>query len=86
MITIPLADPTVFFSLLLYLFFGFVYALAFFGGAFFHLVLDSFTKRGVSIFWFDRRIKGFFVSGGLFELVIDLILVLCNVYLAIILL
>jgi len=75
----------IFSSLVLFLF-GLYYSLVFLTGFISHLFLDSLTKNGVSLFLFDKKIKGFLVSGGLFEIIFGLVLFFLNVYLLIILL
>lgn len=65
---------------------GFVLAVGFFVGYFFHIVFDSFTKKGISFFLIDKRIKGPFVSGGLFDRFVFFFVLLLNIYLLIIIL
>jgi|TARA_B100000315_G_C14148522_1_gene394626 membrane-bound metal-dependent hydrolase YbcI (DUF457 family) len=74
------------FSLIIYLFFDLVLALAFLFGFLFHLVFDSFTKKGVSFFIFDKRVRGSFTSGGLFDMFLQKALLLCNIFLLIVIL
>ncbi|MBU0472447.1 MAG: metal-dependent hydrolase, partial [Nanoarchaeota archaeon] len=56
-----------FLSLVVYLLFGFSPSLFFFVGFLSHLLLDSLTKQGVAFFLIDKKIKGCFKSGGLFD-------------------
>lgn len=65
---------------------GVVLAVGFSVGYFFHLVFDSFTKKGVSFFLVDKRIRGPFVSGGLFDKFVLFFVLLLNLYLLIIIL
>jgi len=53
----------------------------FFGGYVSHLFLDCLTVSGVRLFWpFDWKVKGFVRSGGIFEEVIFVLLLLGDVF------
>ncbi|MFH1770441.1 MAG: metal-dependent hydrolase [archaeon] len=78
------AYAMILFSAVVYFIGGFLLAIAFSIGYFSHLVFDSFTKKGVAFFLIDRKIKGPFVSGGLFDKFVFSFILLLNIYLAII--
>lgn len=70
------------FSTIIYYFTNSLYVAAFLIGFLSHLLLDSFTKKGISFFVVDKRLKGVFSSGGLFDsflhslfLILDLVLI-----------
>ncbi|MBC8501034.1 MAG: metal-dependent hydrolase [DPANN group archaeon] len=71
-------------SLVIYAIFSLVFAFAFLVGFFSHLVLDSFTKMGVSFFVVDKKVKGRFVAGGLFDTLLFFIFFLVDIYLLIV--
>ena len=53
----------------------------FFIGYISHLFLDCLTKSGVKLFWpFPWKIKGFVRSGGIFEQVVFVLLLLGNIF------
>jgi membrane-bound metal-dependent hydrolase YbcI (DUF457 family) len=60
-------------------------ATGFIFGAFLHLILDSFTKRGTKVFYpFSRfRFRGFLRTGGLIEEIIFVCFLLLDVLLVI---
>jgi inner membrane protein len=56
----------------------------FFVGYISHLFLDCFTKGGVRLFWpFSWKIKGFVKSGGIFEQILFVLLLLGDIGLVI---
>ena len=59
------------FSVLLY-FVNYLLALAFFSGYFLHLLLDSFTKQGIYLFYpfSTKKSKGPIIVGSIFENII----------------
>jgi len=66
----------VFFSLLIYLF-SYDFAKFFFIGYISHLFLDSFTKKGIKIFYpINYRISGFFKTGNFLEYFLFFILII----------
>ncbi|MFH1589988.1 MAG: metal-dependent hydrolase [archaeon] len=71
------------FSLLVFLVFGLFPAFVFGTSFFSHLILDSFTKKGVSFFALGDRIRGSFVSGKLFDFLLFWVFLFSDIYLAI---
>ncbi|NQU98109.1 metal-dependent hydrolase [Candidatus Woesearchaeota archaeon] len=74
------------FSLVIYLLFDLVLALAFLIGFSSHLFLDSFTKLGISFFLVDKKIRGRLVTGGLFDKAMLLAFSFLDIYLLILVL
>ena len=70
----------VFFSLIVASFNGWV-GFGFLVGYLSHLFLDCFTKAGVYLFWpFDWKIRGFVKTGGIFEDVVFVLLLLWDIF------
>ena len=74
------------FSLVIYLLFDALYSFAFVVGYLWHLVFDSFTRQGIAYFLFDKKIKGEFLSGGLFDSFLFWLFLFSDIYLTIVIL
>jgi len=74
------------FSVIVYILSSLEVAIAFTVGYFSHLVLDALTKAGLSFFMIDKKKRGPFKSGGLFDKLLFFILMLLNTYFTIIML
>ena len=70
------------FPLLIYLFSGKIYAIAFFFGYLSHLIADAFTPKGIAPFnpIFSIKIRGPIKTGKLFDKILFFVIALLSIY------